>query len=1363
MKTTLIKSMFLIAVVTVTAVQDLWSANLKSSGPFSIVVGDDAIKPDPGTQGGGGVFNSLFYVVPGQGDAPEKDHPDQHELPNDPFFIAYENGNAPVQSNDWWAGVGLQYYVPSTDFGWANSYNDGIIRSQAFISEPFYYQFVDFTGANGGSEPPLPPLAGLRLWNQNAIAVKTDGKKKPTDKFDATNNIVDRADLAPQVQAVVTVGLDGVHPIGTTKPKQSPWTNVRVRRYSDWGVVLAYTNGGNQMEITMANGSPFTWFERTQGTANFLVWAGGSSAGGDPPVVWQNQNGVLGVTVSSPFNPDNSIPQTVSTAAYLIISNQGTWQQTNATSGKQSMFRNTAATRVAVLAMPHNIPLNDNDALRAAAAVLGPYACQKTIATQIDYPPISGSQTSVNVGGESVPLGYSPKNNLVSLQLRVKTQAFLAGACVVPDPLLLLFPHQFKNLHPAQTGQVDPAYTWNTIMGPLKLYKGSSFVNLIPTNGFLPFLPNNALSGTLTNPLEPSQSAVEDVYETMRNWFYQEEFQTGGNHIDSFVRNIGTYDNPQFNTYQQGLSTLIESMMIADQLSKSPKLVGDDTTTNSLNACLCKPKTQVAAEMRDYILQALKELVGQWADVYTAQFMQENPRFNVTYGFPAGFHSVQNLNDHHFHFGYFLRAAAAIGRYDRTWLEQYMPFFDELRKSVANYNRSDTEYPFLRNFSPFYGHHWADGTSQGGANQESTSEAINFSTGLIELGLLFGSDAWRDMGMYMYEQEVVGAEQYWFNQDADLTKPIPVPPLDPNDVRYNGNWPEQFVTFRGPDDGVWHSTIGGILGQRFVSRVTFFGGIDATYFIHFLPMSANTLYMSRNQRWLKATWDQYLLDTGAGKNPSFQSSFETFIGAWQARMPASGSGINGTGLTPALTRIARNHAFQFFGTNTMAKYWAYTNAVLGQVDTTIVADTPAYGVFKTSGSGNTFVAYNPTNSQITVNFKQRQTNSVVATLAVPPESIASKSSPITGSFTFKPSPITKPGGRLYLGMTRRFSSEEPFTGKLTSAAGTWLPPEGTFPFPNDGSFKRITSSLSVVPVSTGNCADIDLPGGPQCPTSNKAYAEWTGTFKGSLVGTKPFTQMTVYTDPALHPGWQQDPTIRANTHVRVEYYFDSTHSTPDRVEVYVLPSVQGNSFVMLQNKMTPYYFGCYSDKSNFGKCNGIASGLYGPDNPVLSPGKVVLDDRFAPAAPFPTSVTCGRIKVQVYGQAGSNQAIKIPVPVSVGTSPLLNRASWVQPPYDGGECPTGLQAPPPPPECSSLADVIHNLRRSDLRAKVKKALINKLQRVELALAEGDESAAKKKLKAFTGRLHALENNGQLDQVTGDALVECAQKQVGKQF
>jgi len=227
-------------------------------------------------------------------------------------------------------------------------------------------------------------------------------------------------------------------------------------------------------------------------------------------------------------------------------------------------------------------------------------------------------------------------------------------------------------------------------------------------------------------------------------------------------------------------------------------------------------------------------------------------------------------------------------------------------------------------------------------------------------------------------------------------------------------------------------------------------------------------------------------------------------------------------------------------------------------------------------------------------------------------------------------------------------------------------------------------SLSIIPVSTASCADVDLPGGPFCPGANKAYAEWTGTFKGTRVGDKPLTQLAIYTDPAIHLGWEQATKPKGNTHVRVEYYFDAVNHSdrPDRIELFWLPSVAGNTFVMLQNKITHYYLHCYhpfgnADDGNIGKCDGTLSGFYGLslagiDEP--QPQVVVLDRR-RPGYPnidnpsFPASVTCGKIKVQVYGAASAFQSDKVPVPVSVGSSPLLNRASWVQPPYDGGECP----------------------------------------------------------------------------------------------
>ena len=121
-----------------------------------------------------------------------------------------------------------------------------------------------------------------------------------------------------------------------------------------------------------------------------------------------------------------------------------------------------------------------------------------------------------------------------------------------------------------------------------------------------------------------------------------------------------------------------------------------------------------------------------------------------------------------------------------------------------------------------------------------------------------------------------------------------------------------------------------------------------------------------------------------------------------------------------------------------------------------------------------------------------------------------------------------------------------------------------------------------------------------------------------------------------------------------------------------MPPASGNTFVIGPSKATPYYFGKYNcvDKApvhpNPQPCDDSASGLYGLDQP---PGlQVTLDNRFAPVKPFPPCVKSGRIKLWVFGLAGPDEARKFPVPVSVGTDPLLNRPSWVQAPYDGGEC-----------------------------------------------------------------------------------------------
>ncbi|KAF2674038.1 endo-1,3-beta-glucanase Engl1 [Microthyrium microscopicum] len=82
-------------------------------------------------------------------------------------------------------------------------------------------------------------------------------------------------------------------------------------------------------------------------------------------------------------------------------------------------------------------------------------------------------------------------------------------------------------------------------------------------------------------------------------------------------------------------------------------------------------------------------------------------------------------NDHHFHYGYFLYAAAVLGYVDPSWLadSKNKAWVDMLVRDFAN-SGEDTYFPFSRSFDWFCGHSWAKGlfASGDGKDQESSSE-----------------------------------------------------------------------------------------------------------------------------------------------------------------------------------------------------------------------------------------------------------------------------------------------------------------------------------------------------------------------------------------------------------------------------------------------------------------------------------------------------------------------------------------------------------------------------------------------------------------------------------------------------------------
>jgi len=89
------------------------------------------------------------------------------------------------------------------------------------------------------------------------------------------------------------------------------------------------------------------------------------------------------------------------------------------------------------------------------------------------------------------------------------------------------------------------------------------------------------------------------------------------------------------------------------------------------------------------------------------------------------------FNDHHFHYGYFLYAAALVAMDDPNLVSEMAPVMTLLSSDIARPVASD-RFPALRVYDAYASHSWASGTSPfaDANNQESTSEAVAAWVGL---------------------------------------------------------------------------------------------------------------------------------------------------------------------------------------------------------------------------------------------------------------------------------------------------------------------------------------------------------------------------------------------------------------------------------------------------------------------------------------------------------------------------------------------------------------------------------------------------------------------------------------------------------
>ncbi|MEV8413785.1 glycosyl hydrolase [Streptomyces niveus] len=453
--------------------------------------------------------------------------------------------------------------------------------------------------------------------------------------------------------------------------------------------------------------------------------------------------------------------------------------------------------------------------------------------------------------------------------------------------LQALYRHQWLNT-------TDPltAYTYVSPRGTMKVRESTSFTTSQQASGVLPALPesNGVDAGTL-------KAQLDDVV------------------------NAGDPFSGATDTYWTGkaLGRLAQLAPIADQ-------IGETAT-------------------RDKIVDLLKGRLEEWFTAGGASEFSYDDDWKTLTGYPASYGSDTELNDHHFHYSYYVYAAAIVAQYDQAWAAEsaWGGMVETLVRDAANPSRTDSDFPFLRGFDVYAGHSWASG-HQGfaaGNNQESSSESINLSAGLVLWGSATGNDELRDLGSYLLATESEAIGQYWFDADQEV-------------------FPADFA--RGTVGMVWGS--GGAYSTWWTANPEEIHGINV------LPVTGGSLHLGREKEAIgrniaemeqqnggpAVEWRDILWEFEAISDPAKAKA------KWDAGQAA---------LSPEAGE-SKAHV----------NHWINTLDAVGAPDPAVTGSIPTSAVF-TKGGVSTYAAHNFASTERTVTFSDG------TTLTVPARSSAS--------------------------------------------------------------------------------------------------------------------------------------------------------------------------------------------------------------------------------------------------------------------------------------------------------------------------------------------------------------------------------------
>ncbi len=340
-----------------------------------------------------------------------------------------------------------------------------------------------------------------------------------------------------------------------------------------------------------------------------------------------------------------------------------------------------------------------------------------------------------------------------------------------------------------------------------------------------------------------------------------------------------------------------------------------------------------APELRQRFTNEIKRRLENWFTASPAEIsplFYYNKKWGALIGSKPSYGSDKSLNDHHFHYGYFIRAAAEIARHDPAWAEKWGPMVKLLIRDIASPDRDDALFPHIRCFDKYAGHSWASGDADfaDGNNQESSSESMNAWYGMALWGAATGDDVIRDTGIFLYNTERTAVEEYWFDVSGT-------------------NFPKEFPQV----------ALGMIWGGKGAFATWFSGDIDCIHGINWLPFTPASLSMGRHPDYVKTNYDRIVAKRPGG------TGFNT---GWGDLVVMFGA-LENPGRAAAYLDAHPQCKLEGGNTHAFMDHWIGTLVRLGTVDSSVSADLPFSQTFTKNGR-KTHVAYNFSAAPVTVRF-----------------------------------------------------------------------------------------------------------------------------------------------------------------------------------------------------------------------------------------------------------------------------------------------------------------------------------------------------------------------------------------------------------